>query len=150
MRFNKKKIGLIVVIVFIAIQYYRPNKNQQMESTLDDFLLYQKAPKNIVKLMENSCYNCHSNFTKYYWYNNIAPVSWYIDSHTEKAKEGLNLSDWAIKDVRDKRAMLSAIAFNISEDKMPLPYYILMHPDAELSEKDKKEIMDWLYTIELK
>ena len=100
--------------------------------------------------MENSCYNCHSNFTNYYWYNNIAPVSWYIDNHTKKAKEGLNLSDWAIKDVRDKRAMLSAIAFNISEDKMPLPSYTLMHPDAELSEKDKKEIMDWLYTIEVK
>ena len=40
MWFNKKKIGLIGAVVFIAIQFYRPNKNQQLENTLDDFLLY--------------------------------------------------------------------------------------------------------------
>lgn len=99
--------------------------------------------------MKNSCYDCHSEFTNYKWYHNISPLSWWIDSHTEKGKKSLNLSNWAVKDVRDKRSMLSAIAYDVNEEIMPINSYVLLHPETRLSEKDKKEIMDWLYTIEV-
>lgn len=146
---GKKKIGIALLVILVGMQFYRPDKNMQLETTLDDFLFSEKAPTNVVSLFKNSCYNCHSNFTDYYWYNNIAPASWYVDNHIKNAKASLNLSDWVVKDVRDKRAMLSAIAFDISEEKMPTSSYLILHRDAKLSEKEKKEIMNWLYTIEI-
>lgn len=146
--FNKKGI-IIGFIILMIIQFYRPEKNIQLETTLDDFLILEKAPKNVNKLIKNTCYNCHSNFTKYYWYDNIAPVSWYVDGHIKKGKSKLNFSDWATKDVRDKRALISEIAVNIQENKMPLSSYTLIHSNAKLSEGEKKQIMEWLYTIEV-
>jgi len=149
MTFKIKVFILCLILIFVGIQFYRPNKNQQLVRTLDDFLLYEKAPKNVADLLKNSCYDCHSEFTNYKWYHNVSPLSWWIDSHTEKGKKSLNLSNWAVKDVRDKRSMLSAIAYDVNEEIMPINSYVLLHPETKLSEKDKKEIMTWLYTIEV-
>lgn len=143
-----KKIGIGLLIIFIGIQFYRPNKNKQLETTLDDFLLSEKAPKKVSILIKNSCYNCHSNKTNYFWYDNIAPASWFVDNHIKEAKEHLNFSTWATLDNRDKAGVISEIAVNITENKMPLPSYTMIHSDAKLSEKDKQQVLNWLYTIE--
>lgn len=45
MTFKIKVFILYLILIFIGIQFYRPNKNQQLVTTLDDFLLYEKAPK---------------------------------------------------------------------------------------------------------
>ena len=144
----KKKTLSVLALVFIGIQLYRPNKNSQLPKTLDDFLITEKAPKSIEILIENSCYNCHSNNTNYFWYDHIAPASWFVDNHIKEGKEHLNFSNWATLDHRDKAGVISEIAINISEDKMPLPSYTKIHVDAKLSEKKKQEILEWLYTIE--
>jgi len=81
-----KKVSFILLILLIGIQFYRPNKNIQKETTLDDFLTTQKAQKPIKILFQNSCYNCHSNSTDYYWYDNIAPASWIVDRHIKKSQ----------------------------------------------------------------
>ena len=127
-----------LLLIFISIQFYRPSKNKQLTTTLDDFLLYEKAPKNVVSLIKNSCYDCHSEFTNYEWYHNISPLSWWIDDHINNGKKSLNLSNWAIKDIRDKRSMLSAIAYDINEEVMPISSYSILHPETKFSEKDKK------------
>jgi len=150
MTFRVRVFVLLLFLIFIGIQFYRPSKNVQYQSTLDDFLLFEKAPENVVTIIKKSCYDCHSNYTTYNWYHNIAPISWWVDRHAENGKKGLNLSYWAIKDIRDKRSMLAAIAFDITEEKMPLNSYLLLHPNKKLSKEDEKLIMDWLYTIELK
>ncbi|WP_298900575.1 heme-binding domain-containing protein [uncultured Psychroserpens sp.] len=144
----KRKILIILALGFIGIQLYRPHKNDQLAETLDDFLIKEKAPENVKKLIKNSCYNCHSNATNYFWYDHIAPISWIVDNHIKEGKEQLNFSTWATLDSRDKLGVISEIAVNITEDKMPLPSYIKIHSDAKLSENEKQQILEWLYTIE--
>jgi hypothetical protein len=142
-----KKIGLVVLLLAIAIQFYRPHKNEQKETTTDDFLITEKAPNDIRSLLKTSCYNCHSNDTKYSWYDNIAPASWYIDDHIKKAKAILNFSNWATIDARDRNGLISEIAVNIQEDKMPLPSYTMIHPEAKLSDAEKKQLIAWLSSL---
>ncbi len=143
-----KKTLLILLLIVVAIQFYRPNKNVQKEVTPDDFLIAQKAPSYVKDLFKNSCYNCHSDYTEYYWYDNIVPAAWIVDGHIKEAKSKLNFSEWATKDSRDKAGIISEIAINIMENKMPLPSYTMIHSNAKLSEYEKKQILEWLYTIE--
>ncbi|MEH6535928.1 MAG: heme-binding domain-containing protein [Psychroserpens sp.] len=147
---KRYKFLLIIVVVFIGIQFYGPYKNSQKGTTVNDFLYSEKAPRDVANLIINSCYDCHSNFTKDRWYSNIAPASWLVGKHVKAGKYSLNFSNWAIMDVRDKRAMLSAAAFNITKEEMPLKSYLMMHPDTRLSQEEIKKIMKWLYTIEVK
>ncbi|OUS03627.1 hypothetical protein A9Q86_01330 [Flavobacteriales bacterium 33_180_T64] len=144
----KKKILFILILIFIGVQFHRPNKNVQLSETLDDFLIAEKAPKNIKALLQNSCYNCHSNKTDYFWYDHISPISWVVDKHIKEGKEDLNFSNWATLDSRDKAGVVSEIAVTISEGKMPLPSYIKIHNEAKLSDNEKQQILEWLYTIE--
>jgi hypothetical protein len=144
-----KIILLFLVIIVVAIQFYRPNKNEFNPVTLDDFLLYEKAPENVKTLLINSCYDCHSNQTNYVWFDNIAPVSWIVDKHIMEGKSKLNLSEWAIMDYRDKRRQLSLIATQITDDVMPLKSYLNFHSDSKLSKSNKDAILKWLFTIEV-
>lgn len=144
-----KKSTLFLAILCIGIQFFRPNKNKAKAITLDDFLITEKAPEQVKSLIKNACYDCHSNQTNYLWYDNIAPASWFVDGHIKRGKGALNLSNWAAMDFRDKRRALSLMATNITESKMPLESYLVMHNNATLSEDDKKDILKWLYTIEI-
>lgn len=145
---NKKKVLLFLSVAFVAIQFYRPNKNSQKQETLDDFLITEKAPKQIRALIKNSCYDCHSNKTNYLWFDNIAPATWYVDNHIKKGKKHLNFSNWATLNSRDKAGRISEIAINIVEKKMPIPEYAKLHLEAKFSEKQRETILDWLYTLE--
>jgi len=148
MKLNKKKILLFLLVVCVAIQFVRPNKNSQELETLDDFLIIEKVPKSIKTLIKNSCYDCHSNQTNYLWFDNIVPVAWYVDNHIKEGKEHLNFSNWATLDARDRAGVISKIAVNIVDDKMPLSSYVKIHPEAKLNENQKEVILNWLYTLE--
>ena len=149
-RGRKGIIISLIIIILIGIQFYRPGKNVQKKTLYNDFLKNEKTPEDIAELIKNSCYNCHSDFTNYYWYDHIAPASWYVDNHIKDAKSHLNFSKWRKMDFRDKRANLSRIITELNEDKMPLKSYTLMHPKAKLTEGEKKKIIDWLNTIEVR
>ncbi len=45
-------------------------------------------------LAVRACYACHSNETRWPWYSNIAPVSWFIQRDVNRARRGLNFSEW--------------------------------------------------------
>ncbi len=74
---------------FIIIQFFQPDKNNQAVSA-NDINNHLEIPTVIQEILKNSCYDCHSNQTKYPWYNNIAPVSWMIANHIKEGKEHVN------------------------------------------------------------
>jgi len=141
---------IIIVLIFIGIQFYRPNKNIQEVPTGNDFLIYQKAPDNVAALITNSCYDCHSDYSDYAWYDYIAPVTWYVDSHVAEAREHLNLSEWAGMNYRKKRSVLAYMSERITDGSMPLSSYTFAHRDAIFSEEEMKIVLDWLGSIEIK
>ncbi|NER12603.1 hypothetical protein GWK08_04065 [Leptobacterium flavescens] len=148
MRLRYKPI-VVCIILFGLMQLYRPAKNLQSAVNKNDFLLAEKAPSEIALLYKKACYDCHSNNTNYSWFDNIAPLSWYVDNNIKKGVFSLNFSEWKNLTPIDKEIMFSAIPFDIMTDKMPPQKYRMLHPKAELSNNDKTKMIKWLTEVKL-
>jgi len=138
-----KKIAKLLLLLFIAIQFFRPEKNINQGNHLASFIDETNPPENVKTILTNSCYDCHSSNTEYPWYNNIAPVSWWLSSHIKEAKENLNLSDWDGYSKRQKERKLEEIIEVIDEGEMPLKQYTWFHQDTRLSKEQSEAVMEW-------
>jgi len=147
-RITLKRAILFFIALFLLMQLYRPDKNDKDYVAEYDFLEITDAPEDIRKLIKNSCYDCHSNYTNYKWYDNIAPISWWVDKTVVKGKVAINFSEWANTAPQKRLSFLSASVFDIKTDRMPTEYYIKMHPAAKLSLKEKEKIIMWIDDID--
>jgi len=101
-----------------------------------------KAPKEVMSILKRSCYDCHSNHTKWPWYSDIAPISWQVHSNVKNGRAWMNFSIWSKYDEKKKQKFYKGIVKSV-KFKMPPPEYLLIHKDAILSSKDKKVLQDW-------
>ena len=47
-----------------------------------------------------ACFDCHSNQTRSFWYEKVAPVKWWIGNHVSEGRQSLNFSEWNAADNR--------------------------------------------------
>ncbi len=76
-----KKILIILLVAFVIIQFFPIDKTNPPVNKGMDFLRIKDTPENVAKIISNSCYDCHSNETKYPLYSSIAPSSWFLKNH---------------------------------------------------------------------
>ncbi len=128
----------IIVFFLVAIQFI-PSKviNEKTPKNLEI-----KAPKEVMKILKKSCYDCHSNETRVPWYASIAPASFFIKRHVDLGRQWLNFSIWNSYTAKQKDKKLEQI-FKSVYHAMPLPDYIKMHKDAKLSQNQKDLIRNW-------
>ena len=138
-----------IFVLLIALQWYRPHKNIQVSQNKADLIIVEHAPPNIAALLKKSCYDCHSNFTDYPWYANIAPMSWYVDDHVQRGKVQINFSEWGNRLGIFKSSIRTASIFDIQTESMPVHPYTILNPEAKLSEEEKKQLVDWFYSLEI-
>lgn len=143
-----KKIGRISLYLligsFVLIQFFRVQKNISNEVGPHDFLqAHPEMPDSMQLIFRTSCYDCHSNNTRYPWYASIAPFSWIIDQHIRNGKHEINLSVYDTLDKRHKIAALDEICEALSDSSMPPQNYLMLHPDLSLSEEDIRSICEW-------
>ncbi len=134
---KKVIIGLLVVIVLIQ---FWPVDRSNPES---DAALEIQAPAEIKAILENSCYDCHSNKTIWPWYSYVAPVSWLVADDVKEGREHMNFSEWESYDKKKQGRARDEIWDEVFEDHMPLPKYLRLHSDAALSEAQKQVIKAW-------
>ncbi|MFZ4464727.1 MAG: heme-binding domain-containing protein [Bacteroidales bacterium] len=142
----KKKLlyGLLALaLLFGFIQFFRPEKNWQINPSRNDIFYKKQADPRIVTLLKTSCYDCHSNNTAYPWYNNIAPLSWMIANHIKEGKNELNFANWDLYIPEKKHELLDKISEVIEEYEMPLGSYLIFHSEARLSDADKELLKIW-------
>lgn len=132
-------IGIIVLIQFIRIDTINPEINEN-----NDFINLTVAPIEIRNILKNSCYDCHSNQTKYPWYSNVAPVSWMLKKHINEGRKHLNLSKWGDYSLDKQISKKEDCVKEIQDNEMPLKSYTLIHTNAKLSSNSKKLLIDWL------
>jgi hypothetical protein len=142
-----KIIALILLVGFVGIQFVPTDLNQSDTVPKTDFLLVNNTQENISALLQESCYDCHSNNTEYPWYNKVQPVAWFLEDHINEGKDELNFNEWAEYSDRRKNSKLRSIISQIEEDKMPLDSYTLIHKDAILSDEDKRVIIDYMTAL---
>jgi hypothetical protein len=133
---------IIILLVFIGIQFFQPAKNQS-EMSEKHLLRQEQVPENMQNLLKNACLDCHSNNTDYKWFHQIAPVSWMVNQHIIDGKDDLNLSEWGDMDVFDKIKNLEQICRETERHRMPLKSYSAIHKKAKLSEDQIAELCEW-------
>jgi hypothetical protein len=131
----------------VGIQFVPTDLNQSDTVPKTDFLLVNNTQENISALLQESCYDCHSNNTEYPWYNKVQPVAWFLEDHINEGKEELNFNEWDAYSNRRKNSKLKSIISQVKDDEMPLASYTLIHKDAKLSNSEKTLIIDYMKNL---
>jgi hypothetical protein len=122
---RRTKVVLIGVGAFALIQYFPYRVTHPTERNNPP---WDSAETH--RLVVAACYDCHSNQTKTYWYENIAPASWWIARHVEDGRRAMNFSTWGRID-----SPLNDAADLVEKGSMPPGYYTWfgLHSAAKLS-----------------
>lgn len=137
-----RKVLLALGIALVAIQFVRPARNDSAAGA-DDLAAKFPPPKAVKQLLEDTCYDCHSNRTRYPWYAQIQPVGWWLADHIKDAKRELNFSEFTSYSEHHQAKKLQAVSDEVTTRSMPLKSYTWIHHDAKLTEAQIKLLADW-------
>jgi len=132
-----KRTGLAVIVLLGAMQFVpvsRVNPTERSEAP---------RPAEVQALLQRACFDCHSNETRWPWYSYVAPVSFLIARDVREARRELNFSVWNQYNERRKARKFKEIVEQVEKKKMPQWYYVLVHPEAKLSDAERETIMNW-------
>jgi hypothetical protein len=143
----KKNIFLLIILIFIGIQFIRIDKSNPGSAPELDFNFQQNEYSVMNKLVEDACYDCHSNTTKYPWYSNISPFSWVVKHHVNEGREYLNFSTWTEYSKDERFDLLYESSKKISTKEMPPKGYMILHSKAKISTRDRYLLAEWFKEI---
>jgi hypothetical protein len=73
------------------------------------------------------------------WYSNIAPISWLVYRDVIEGRQRLNYSDWA--NCSGEACSPHEAREAVLEGEMPLPNYLSLHPQAQLTEAETQDLI---------
>lgn len=137
----KKIIGLAVVILivgFVMIQLVPYGHNHTNPPVVQEPTWDSSQTKS---LAQDACFDCHSNETIWPWYANVAPFSWLIRHDVEEGRQYLNFSAWGQgREGYEPDEVVDVIR----NGSMPPAQYLLMHPQASLTDSQKEALIQGL------
>ena len=139
----KKKIGFVLLIGFIAIQFIQPAHNKTDKVLPTDITNTVVVTNQVLNILQNSCYDCHSNNTRYPWYSFIQPGAWLMASHIRRGKVMLNFNQFGDLSNRKQQSKLQGIVNQIKDNEMPLSSFTLLHRNAILTAEQKAILINW-------
>jgi hypothetical protein len=99
------------------------------------------------ELATTACYDCHSNQTRWPPQSHVAPFSWMVTRDVEQGREALNFSTWfSAGDTDDDEADDAAEV--VADAEMPPRRYLLVHPDAALSDAERQVLVEALEAMD--
>ena len=142
-----KIILIVLLIIFVLIQFIRPEKNRSEGISPNDISTIYPVPDSIQSILKVACNDCHSNNTRYPWYAEVQPVAWWLNEHIKDGKHELNFSEFAKYRIRRQYVKLDQTIKLVKKNEMPLPSYTWIHKDAILSDQQKHAIASWASSI---
>jgi hypothetical protein len=130
----------LVAICSVVVHPFGPIKAQKSNRPL---LLDATFDPQVVRILERSCQNCHSERTVWPVYSYVAPMSWMIENDVQRARSHMNLSRWNGYPPDRQQEILLAISRLVRNRLMPLPRYLLLHPEAKLSDAEAQYLYQW-------
>jgi hypothetical protein len=140
-------LAVLVVAIVLVIQVIPVERNVSTVPPGQSFEKTEKVPANVAAILKVSCYDCHSNNTRYPWYSELQPGAWFMAQHIKKGRDELNFDEFNNYSKRRKKAKIKSVISQIEKEEMPLRSYRMMHGNARLSADEKKELLDFFNTI---
>tara|TARA_R110002049_G_scaffold228405_1_gene400548 strand:- start:170 stop:652 length:483 start_codon:yes stop_codon:yes gene_type:complete len=138
-----KKILLALAVILIIMQFFTIDKSVPETNPAIDFMNVTSPTSEVATILKNGCYDCHSYNTKYPWYSNVAPVSWWVKDHIDHGRDELNFSLWGSYSAKRADHKLEESSEMVLEEEMPLPSYTWIHGDAKLSTEERTLLANW-------
>jgi hypothetical protein len=142
MRRTVRSAAIALVVITTAIQFVRPARTNPLVDPSHALAELQPVPAHVTAVLDRACRDCHSNNTRWPWYSQVAPVSWWVIDHVNHGRSHFNYSDWARYPAADRARLLKNSCDLVREDSMPLPSYRWMHRRARLSKADVQAICE--------
>ena len=113
-------------------------------------------------LFYRACADCHSNETTWPWYSNVAPISWLVQHDVEEGRQSFNISaptergefgEGGEEGEGGRRGEYGEGGRGERDDSpgglirsgdMPVPIYLVTHPEARLTDAEKQQLIDGL------
>ena len=141
---TRKRILIGLAVLLVLSQFIRIDKTNPPVDPKIDFATVAQPPAEVLTLLKDACYDCHSHEIRYPWYSNVAPVSWWLKGHVNEAMEHFNFSTLGMLNAEDLKWALGSAADEIREGEMPLTSYTWMHPKARLTDEQRALLATWL------
>ncbi|MBU2920750.1 heme-binding domain-containing protein [Winogradskyella psychrotolerans] len=138
-----KKIGGLLLVVFIVAQFFGPEKNEGDLTSVAAFFEETNPPDDVKMLLKNACIDCHSDSTRYPWYSQITPINYWMADHVKHGSKHLNLSKWNDYDDKRKDHKLEELIEMVESREMPLDSYTWAHSEAKLSQEQIDAMVAW-------
>ena len=133
--------------LLIGIQAIRPARTNLAVNPSHTLEAIVAVPPQVESILQRACYDCHSDETRWPWYSNVAPVSWFVIDHVDSGRRHANFSDWLRRNTKDPtqytRERFEAICKQVQIREMPLWSYLLVHRNASLSQADIETMCQW-------
>ncbi|MCX2740267.1 heme-binding domain-containing protein [Pontibacter anaerobius] len=149
----KKKLftatGLMVgvVVLLVLMQFIRIDKTNPPVNPSEEFAALANPPQDVALILQESCYDCHSNTTTYPWYADVAPASWFLKSHIDEGRSHLNFSVWGTYTEKKANHKLEESIEMVEEGEMPMTSYTLLRPEGKLTKEEKEKLLNWFRSI---
>ena len=138
-----KWLVIVMVCLLVVAQFKRPAKTNPSIDQSVALESHMNVDPRVAAIFDRSCNDCHSNKTRWPWYADVAPISWFVIGHVDEGRDHLNFSEWGNYSSGERKALLGEFCEMVSEGAMPLSTYTPLHPGSKLSDADKKVICDW-------
>ena len=142
-----KWVLMLLLMILVILQFFPIDKSAPEYDSSNDFIMMHNPPEEVSGILKSACYDCHSFNTRYPWYSNIAPVSFWLKDHIDEARDELNFSEWGTFELRRKDHKLEEVVEKVGEGEMPLKSYLITHSDARLSAEQEKLLLDWIKEV---
>ena len=109
------------------------------------FALIDENFKFVRPIFEHSCYDCHSNATKYPWYHSLPVIKGMIDDDIKRGRKKVDFSDgFPFEGKGPALQILHNIRDETNEGSMPIWQYRLIHWGTSIDGARKDSVFAWL------
>ena len=133
---------------------HKNDKQETVDSTLSDssqiiqdsvYAAINENYQTVRYIFKNSCFDCHSDSTKYPWYHVLPFIGGMIDDDIEEAKEHLDMSnDFPFGGHAAQIEQLKVIKEQIKDGDMPILSYRFMHWGHLIEGKRQDSVFLWI------
>jgi hypothetical protein len=122
--------ALVVIFLVIQVIPYGRSSHTNPPAT-NAFAWTDPAAEAIAR---ESCYDCHSNETKWWWATDIAPFSWLVQHDVDEGRAHLNFSEFDGLPPADRFQEV------VNGGEMPPLQYTSIHPSAKLTDAERQTL----------
>lgn len=130
-------------ILFGLMQFVQPDRTNPSVDPAQTMETALNVPADVSGLLDRGCRDCHSNKTVWPLYSYVAPASWLVSYDVTEGRKHFNMSEWQKYKLSRKANILGGIASTVKEKEMPMPKYIPLHPEADLTDAERQQLIDW-------